>query len=104
MLRVAGLKVLEAPHGIAAIELIESSGSILDVVLMDYRMPRMDGVEATKEIRKRFPNLPIIFVSAWDKPEMKDAAFAAGAMEYLVAPIDYDRLLETIASIQPNGG
>jgi len=102
MLRVAGLKVLEASHGLAAVELIKTSGSIVDVVLMDYRMPRMDGVEATKEIRKRFPDLPVIFVSAWDKPEMKEAAFAAGAMEYLVAPIDYDRLLETIASIRPN--
>lgn len=101
MLRVAGLKVLEAPHGLAAVELIKTSGSIVDVVLMDYRMPRMDGVEATKEIRKRFPDLPVIFISAWDKPEMKEAAFAAGAMEYLIAPIDYDRLLETIASIQP---
>jgi CheY-like chemotaxis protein/DNA-binding XRE family transcriptional regulator len=102
MLRVAGLKVLEAPHGLAAVELIKTSGSIVDVVLMDYRMPRMDGVEATKQIRERFPDLPVIFVSAWDKPEMKEAAFAVGAMEYLVAPIDYDRLLETIASIRPN--
>lgn len=101
MLRAAGLKVLEAPHGLAAMEMIKTSGSIVDVVLMDYRMPKMNGVETTKEIRKRFPDLPVIFVSAWDRDEMKEAAFEAGAIAYLVAPIDHDQLLETIASIQP---
>jgi CheY-like chemotaxis protein len=104
MLRMAGVKVLEAPHGLAAVELIKTSGSIVDVVLMDYRMPRMDGVEATQKIREQFPHLPIIFISAWDQDEMKEAAFKAGAADYLVAPIDYDRLLETIASIQTDEG
>lgn len=100
MLRSAGLKVLEATDGQNALELIETSGSLIDVVLMDYRMPRMDGVEATREIRKHFPDLPILFVSAWDEPEMKDAAFAAGAAEYLVAPVDYDELVEAVTRVR----
>ena len=43
MLRLAGLKVLEAADGQKALELVETSGPLIDVVLMDYRMPRMDG-------------------------------------------------------------
>jgi CheY-like chemotaxis protein len=100
MLRLAGLKVLEAADGQNAVELIESSGSLIDIVLMDYRMPRMDGVEATREIRKRFPDMPILFVSAWDKPEMKKAAFEVGAAEYLVTPIDYEELMEAVSRVR----
>lgn len=104
MLQVAGLKVLEATDGQNALELIEASGSLIDVVLMDYRMPRMDGVEATKEIRKNFPKLPVLFVSGWDEPEMKDAAFEAGAAEYLVSPVDYDDLVEAVSRVRQREG
>ena len=104
MLKAAGLKVLEATDGQNAVEVIETSGAIIDVVLMDYRMPRMDGVEATKKIREHFPNLPILFVSGWDDPKMKDAAFKAGAAEYLVSPIDYDELVEVVSRVRRGAG
>ena len=100
MLKMAGLKVLEASDGQKAVELIETSGELVDVVLMDYRMPRMDGVEATKEIRKRFPDLPVIFVSAWDEPKMIEAALAAGAAEYLVSPINYQELVDAVSRVR----
>jgi CheY-like chemotaxis protein len=100
MLRAVGLKVLEATDGQNALELIETSGALIDVVLMDYRMPRMDGVEATRKIRKHFPSLPILFVSAWDEPEMKAAAFAAGAAEYLVSPVNYNELVEAVSRVR----
>jgi CheY-like chemotaxis protein/lambda repressor-like predicted transcriptional regulator len=103
MLRFAGLKVLEAADGQNALELIQTSGALIDVVLMDYRMPRMDGVEATKEIRKQFPDLPILFVSAWDDPKMKDTAFEAGAAEYLVSPLDYHGLVEAVSKVRRRG-
>ncbi len=102
MLKMAGLKVLEAGDGQSAVELIETSGELIDVVLMDYRMPRMDGVQATKEIRKRFPDLPVLFVSAWDEPEMIRAALEAGAAEYLVSPIAYDSLIDAISRARRN--
>ena len=102
MLQFAGLKVLEASDGQNALELIETSGPLIDVVLMDYRMPRMDGVEATEKIRQRFPQLPVLFVSAWDEPKMKDAAFEAGAAEYLVSPLDYNALLEAVSRVRRN--
>lgn len=100
MLREAGLKVLEAPDGQSALDVIAASGSLIDVVLMDYRMPRLDGVETTKRIRKQFPDLPVLFVSGWDEPAMKEAAFAAGAAEYLVAPIEYHHLVEAVRRVR----
>lgn len=103
MLQAAGLKVLEATDGQHAIELIETSGPLIDVVLMDYRMPRLNGVETTKKIRQHFPDLPVLFVSAWDEPEMKDAAFEAGAAEYLVAPVDYEDLIDVVSRVRQRG-
>jgi CheY-like chemotaxis protein len=100
MLHAAGLKVLEASDGQQALELMQTSGPLIDVVLMDYRMPRMDGVEATKKIRQHFPDLPVLFVSGWDEPKMKEAAFAAGAAEYLVAPVDYDQLVKAVSRVR----
>ncbi|HXV42909.1 MAG TPA: response regulator [Anaerolineae bacterium] len=100
MLQAAGLKVLEASDGEKAVELIKTNGALIDVVLMDYRMPRMNGVEATRAIRQHFPDLPVLFVSHWDEPEMKDAAFASGAAEYLVAPVEYDKLVEAVLQVR----
>jgi CheY-like chemotaxis protein/transcriptional regulator with XRE-family HTH domain len=100
MLKLAGLKVLEAKDGQDAIEVIKTSGAIIDVVLMDYRMPRMDGVEATKKIREHFPDLPVLFISGWDEPEMKAAAFEAGAAEYLVSPVEYDELVAVVSRVR----
>jgi len=103
MLQAAGLKVLEAPDGEKAVELIKTSGALIDVVRMDYRMPRMNGVEATQAIHQHFPDLPVLFVSHWDEPEMKDAAFAAGAAEYLVAPVEYEKLVEAVLQVRQRG-
>jgi CheY-like chemotaxis protein len=100
MLQFAGLKALEATDGQKALEVIETYGSLIDVVLMDYRMPRIDGVEASRKIHQRFPDLPILFVSAWDEPAMKEAAFKAGAVEYLVAPVDYEELIEAVSRVR----
>jgi CheY-like chemotaxis protein len=100
MLKLAGLKVLEASDGQAALDLIEANGNLIDVVLMDYRMPRMDGVEATRQIRRRFPQLPVLFVSAYSEPEMKAAAIEAGAAEYLVVPVDYYELVEAVSRVR----
>jgi two-component system nitrogen regulation response regulator GlnG len=60
----------------------------------------MDGVEATRQIRRRFPQLPVLFVSAYSEPEMKAAAIEAGAAEYLVVPVDYYELVEAVSRVR----
>ena len=60
-----GYTVLEAGNGVEAIEVIESRGGEVDLVVSDVVMPEMDGPTLAKELRKRNPNLKIIFVSGY---------------------------------------
>src|SRR5207344_2234010 len=55
-----------------------------DVVLIDLRMPVMDGLQAARALRDRVPSLPVIILSAYEDPALKSEADAANAYAYLV--------------------
>ncbi len=64
-----------------------------DLVLMDIQMPEMDGIEATRIIRKRWPQGPkIIVVTAFDQEMCRDLCFNAGADDFLNKPVQMDEL------------
>lgn len=67
----------------------------VDLVLMDVMMPEMDGMTATREIRKidRWKNLPIIMLTAKAMADDQNQCLAAGANDYLSKPLDVDKLL-----------
>ena len=92
LLEMPGYRVLEATDGEQAVKLAVRKKPAL--ILMDLSLPRMDGLSATRRIRrrKRFAKLPIVAVSAYDSPESRKEALAAGCDEYLAKPIDFDQL------------
>jgi len=67
--------------------------NVYDVILMDIRMPEMDGLEATAELRKQGLNVPIIAVSADAIGERRSRALEAGCNGYVTKPIDFDALV-----------
>lgn len=67
-----------------------------DAILMDLKMPNMDGLEATREIRKLNTRIPIIIVSAFAFDSDKQEANKAGCTDYLTKPIDSRLLKETL--------
>ena len=66
-----------------------------DWVLMDIRLERMDGIEATSRIKALYPEAKIVIVTNYEDPKFKEAAFRAGAMRYLLKRrlFDIDRIL-----------
>jgi CheY-like chemotaxis protein len=93
MLKKLGYKADFAANGIEAIEALEKKP--YEIVLMDIQMPEMDGLEATKIIRKRWHQSPkIIVVTALSN--YREACLEAGADEFLIKPLGIEELRESI--------
>jgi PAS domain S-box-containing protein len=91
-----GVSVITARSGFEAIELIKAISDI-DVVLLDMQMPEMNGIEATKEIRKIRKNLPIIAQTAFIFEDDKDIILEAGCDACLIKPIRKEHLLTVMS-------
>ncbi len=96
MLELNGYEVDTASDGQEGVE--KTRAWLPDLILMDLRMPRMDGFEAIRIIRSedQTASIPIIAISAWASAKHKERALAAGANEHFTKPVDLNRLLTTI--------
>jgi two-component system cell cycle response regulator DivK len=96
MLDLSGYEVAVACDGIDGVE--QAHSWCPDLILMDLRMPRMDGFEAIKLLRSdpETADIPIIAISAWASAKHKERALDAGADEHFTKPVDLSRLIETI--------
>lgn len=89
----AGYKVLEAADGEVALELLETK--VINLLLLDVRMPEMDGIELCTELRRRWDSLtlPVIFVTGLADREARVWCKAVGGDEFLTKPMDETELL-----------
>lgn len=83
-------RVEEAEDGQKALDFIRKDP--VDLVLMDMRMPKMDGIEATREIIRYNPAIPIIIMTAYSSIPSAVEALKSGAFDYLTKPLDFDAL------------
>ena len=87
-------QLLHAPNGLKAVEIVRTQA--VDLVLMDMKMPVMDGRAATSEIRKFNTEIPIIALTAHAFDADRVAALKAGCDDYLVKPINGAKLMQTL--------
>jgi DNA-binding NarL/FixJ family response regulator len=85
-----------AANGREACRLVTELGP--DVVLMDAKMPVMDGVDATREIRAREPTLPILILTTFDERRLIRDALNAGASGYLLKDTRVEEIIEAVRS------
>ena len=91
--------VLFAEDGARCLHALESrstTGNGIDAVLLDIKMPGMDGMEVLQEIRRRYPELPVIMISGHGTIETAVEATKKGAFDFLQKPLDRDRILITV--------
>ncbi len=83
-----------APDGEIALDLVSSER--IDIVLLDIKMPGMDGLEVLEKIKKRQPDLPVVIISGHGNIATAVEATKLGAFDFIEKPIDLERLLLTI--------
>lgn len=89
-------KIVWAKDGTEAIKLCEEHEP--DLILMDIKMPHMDGLEATKEIKKNYPEIPIIAQTAFAMENDEHLSLEAGCNSYLSKPIKANILIQTLSN------
>jgi len=86
-----GYLVDEAENGIKALQCVKDQP--FDVILLDQKMPGMNGVDVLKEVKRTNPEIAVVIISAYGTIERAVEAMEAGAFYYITKPVELDKLL-----------
>ncbi len=104
VLETFGYKVLQAEDGLQAIDLFKKHQHDIAILILDVVMPKMGGVESAAHIRMINPNIPVIFVTGYDKEQILQLGGQASNSSVLGKPIQFDKLHRIISKkITPKG-
>ena len=95
LIRSVGLavKVFESAEEFLGSDLVAGT----DCLILDVRMPGMDGLELQRRLKTRQPDLPVIFITAHgSEEEVRQRALAAGALDYLLKPLSEEEVLSAV--------
>ena len=98
--KVSSGEILWAQNGMEAVELFKQQKDIT-LIIMDLKMPVMDGYVASRIIKDLNPNIPIIAVTAYALADDKDKALGAGCDEYISKPFDLSEVKNAIRKYIP---
>src|SRR5574337_581920 len=98
-LQKAGYEVIEAENGEKAIEAINTGENrlLLDVLICDIRMPKINGVEAIAYFQQEWPRVPIIVLTGFPDTDMAPSFLRSGVVDYLVKPVEGEKLPTAVA-------
>ena len=97
-LQAAHYSVVEAENGEQAIQLLQSGDNplLVDTILCDIRMPKINGTEAIQYFRTQFPSIPVVVLTGYPDVDLAVSLMKQGVVDYLVKPVEKERLLDTI--------
>ncbi len=99
MLTQAGYDVEEADDGGRAVEVLNSGDNplMLDAIICDIRMPRINGVEAITYFRAQYPSLPVIVLTGYHDEPLASSLRRQGIVEFLEKPAEREQILASVA-------
>ena len=100
-LESVGYEVRAEATGTGALEYVNGEGHVPDLVILDLRLPDISGYEVSTRLRRNYnqSTLPILMITAMDRPEDRDRGFEHGANAYLSKPFELGELNRTITSL-----
>ncbi len=104
-LETANYNVLEAEDGEEAIKILRSENNMVNVgvILCDIRMPKVNGLECIQFFRQEAPGIPTVVVTAYPDPEMASDLMTRGVKDYLVKPVEKEKLLGVVGKLVAAG-
>ena len=100
----AGYEVVEAQDGEQAIKVLNSDDNplMVDTILCDIRMPKVNGIEAIAYFRAQYPTVPIVVMTGYPDVDLAVSLMRQGVLDYLVKPVSKDELLTVITKSVDN--
>jgi len=92
ILEKEGIRVVTAPNGLRAVQMLQSSEVVPDIILLDIRMPELSGMDVLKKIRETGNDLPVVFITGYGDIRQSVEAMKEGAYDYLAKPFDNDEV------------
>jgi len=98
-LEKSGYDVIEAEDGEKAIQEVNKGENplMLDVIISDIRMPKINGVEAINYFQQQYPRVPLIVLTGFPDMEMATGFLKQGIVDYLVKPVEKEKLTTAVA-------
>jgi two-component system, cell cycle sensor histidine kinase and response regulator CckA len=103
VLSMHGFRVLSAPEGRSALELFQTHGAAIDLVLLDLTMPGLSGAEVFEKMVAQRPDARVLITSGYAEEEGQTLLKHPAVVGFLGKPYRIDRLLERVQSALPSG-
>ena len=106
ILTKAGYEVIEAEDGEKGIAAIKSGDNplLLNAIICDLQMPKINGMEAITFFRAQFPSVPVIVLTGTGTIDKARTLFKQGVMDYLIKPLEPAKLTETVSKAVKQSG
>jgi len=98
-LQAEGFTTLEAAHGAEALQVLETAPEPVDLVVTDVVMPGMDGRELGRRLSQRWPDLPILYISAYEVNDIFRRGSPRQSAPFLQKPFEMDGLITVIRGL-----
>lgn len=100
LLENSGYSVMSGSSGIEALEILKNN--LPDLIITDIKMPEMDGITLFKKVKKQFPDIPVIIMTAFGSIEGAIASMKSGVVDYILKPLNFDDVLLKVLSVFKN--